>query len=46
MRPAPEHADEFDFEEDALVEEDVELDDDELDEEDWREFTYGLDDDY
>ena len=28
MRPAPEYADEFDFDEDALVDEEVELSDD------------------
>ena len=46
MRPAPEYADELDFDEDALVDEEVELsDDDELEEEeDWRKYAYGTED--
>lgn len=47
MRPAPEYADDFDLEENALVDEEVELsDDDELDEDDWREYAHGADDGY
>ena len=47
MRPAPEYADDFDLEEDVLVDDEVELsNDDELDEDDWREYAYGADDGY
>jgi hypothetical protein len=46
MRPAPEHADEFDVDEDALVDEEIKWSDDEQleEEEDWRKYAYGTED--